>query len=96
MYSVFSQLFYFKKNQWEKRKNHWPFAFFREGELALAKNTITGIPILLTVTAFCLSDMFGAVVVGIGTAGLVRIRDMLAPLPASPAEKLAVKGFISR
>ncbi|XP_028284231.1 biliverdin reductase A [Parambassis ranga] len=40
--------------------------------------------------------MFGAVVVGIGTAGLVRIRDMLAPLPASPAEKLAVKGFISR
>ncbi|XP_073347151.1 biliverdin reductase A [Pagrus major] len=40
--------------------------------------------------------MFGAVVVGIGTAGWVRIRDMLAPLPGSPAEKLTVRGFISR
>uniref|UniRef100_A0A3P8TTR3 Biliverdin reductase A n=1 Tax=Amphiprion percula TaxID=161767 RepID=A0A3P8TTR3_AMPPE len=40
--------------------------------------------------------MFGAVVVGIGTAGWVRIRDMLAPALGSPAEKLAVKGFISR
>ncbi|XP_034744489.1 biliverdin reductase A [Etheostoma cragini] len=40
--------------------------------------------------------MFGAVVVGIGTAGWVRIRDMLAPLPGSAAEKLNVKGFISR
>ncbi|XP_030259223.1 biliverdin reductase A [Sparus aurata] len=40
--------------------------------------------------------MFGAVVVGIGTAGWVRIRDMLSPLPGSPAEKLAVRGFISR
>ncbi|XP_071348219.1 biliverdin reductase A [Trachinotus anak] len=40
--------------------------------------------------------MFGAVVVGIGTAGWVRIRDMLAPLPGSPAENLSVKGFISR
>ncbi|XP_069581886.1 biliverdin reductase A [Brachyistius frenatus] len=40
--------------------------------------------------------MFGAVVVGIGTAGWVRIRDMLAPLPGSPAEQLSVKGFISR
>lgn len=40
--------------------------------------------------------MFGAVVVGIGTAGWVRIRDMLAPAPGSAAEKLAVKGFISR
>ncbi|XP_022076199.1 biliverdin reductase A [Acanthochromis polyacanthus] len=40
--------------------------------------------------------MFGAVVVGIGTAGWVRIRDMLAPTFGSPAEKLAVKGFISR
>ncbi|KAM7401454.1 hypothetical protein PAMA_005588 [Pampus argenteus] len=40
--------------------------------------------------------MFGAVVVGVGTAGWVRIRDMLAPLPGSPAEKLTVKGFISR
>ncbi|XP_051267765.1 biliverdin reductase A [Dicentrarchus labrax] len=40
--------------------------------------------------------MFGAVVVGIGTAGWVRMRDMLAPLPGSAAEKLAVRGFISR
>uniref|UniRef100_A0AAZ3PBF7 Biliverdin reductase A n=1 Tax=Oncorhynchus tshawytscha TaxID=74940 RepID=A0AAZ3PBF7_ONCTS len=40
--------------------------------------------------------MFGSVVVGIGTAGFVRIRDILAPLPSSAAEKLSVKGFISR
>ncbi|XP_027131215.1 biliverdin reductase A [Larimichthys crocea] len=40
--------------------------------------------------------MFGAVVVGIGIAGRVRIRDMLTPLPGTPAEKLTVKGFISR
>ncbi|XP_035526741.1 biliverdin reductase A [Morone saxatilis] len=40
--------------------------------------------------------MFGAVVVGIGTAGWVRMRDMLAPLPGSAAEKLTVRGFISR
>uniref|UniRef100_A0A8D3BC81 Biliverdin reductase A n=1 Tax=Scophthalmus maximus TaxID=52904 RepID=A0A8D3BC81_SCOMX len=42
------------------------------------------------------ASMFGAVVVGIGTAGRVRIRDMLAPLPGSPAEQLRVRGFISR
>ncbi|XP_015252792.1 PREDICTED: biliverdin reductase A [Cyprinodon variegatus] len=40
--------------------------------------------------------MWGAVVVGIGTAGAVRIRDMLNPLPGSAAEKLSVRGFISR
>nr|XP_020475283.1 biliverdin reductase A [Monopterus albus]XP_020475284.1 biliverdin reductase A [Monopterus albus]XP_020475285.1 biliverdin reductase A [Monopterus albus]XP_020475286.1 biliverdin reductase A [Monopterus albus] len=40
--------------------------------------------------------MFGAVVVGIGRVGLVRIRDMLAPLPGSSAENITVKGFISR
>lgn len=34
--------------------------------------------------------------VGLGVAGSVRIRDMLAPLPDSAAEKLSVKGFISR
>lgn len=34
--------------------------------------------------------------VGIGTAGYVRIRDILAPLPGSSVEKLTVKGFISR
>lgn len=40
--------------------------------------------------------MLGAVVVGLGVAGSVRVRDMLAPLPGSAAEKLIVKGFISR
>ncbi|XP_061652589.1 biliverdin reductase A [Phyllopteryx taeniolatus] len=40
--------------------------------------------------------MFGAVVLGIGTAGWVRIRDILAPLEGSSAEKLDVKGFVSR
>lgn len=40
--------------------------------------------------------MFGAAVVGIGIAGWVRIRDMLVPLPGSPAENIVVKGFISR
>ncbi|KAM4543390.1 biliverdin reductase A [Fundulus diaphanus] len=40
--------------------------------------------------------MFGAVVVGVGIAGGVRIRDMLNPLPGSGAEKLVVRGFISR
>ncbi|XP_062373377.1 biliverdin reductase A [Sardina pilchardus] len=40
--------------------------------------------------------MFGVVVVGIGIAGRVRIRDLLAPLPSSAAEKMSVKGFVSR
>ncbi|XP_034038711.1 biliverdin reductase A [Thalassophryne amazonica] len=40
--------------------------------------------------------MFGAVVVGVGLAGRVRITDMLTPLRDSAAEKLTVKGFISR
>lgn len=40
--------------------------------------------------------MFGAVVVGVGIAGWVRIRDMLAPLTGSPAERIAIKGFVSR
>uniref|UniRef100_A0A3Q3XMA9 Uncharacterized protein n=1 Tax=Mola mola TaxID=94237 RepID=A0A3Q3XMA9_MOLML len=40
--------------------------------------------------------MFGAVVVGVGMAGAVRIRDMLAPLHGSPAENLVIRGFISR
>lgn len=40
--------------------------------------------------------MFGVVVVGIGIAGRVRIRDLLAPLPSSAAEKMALKGFVSR
>ncbi|XP_012690674.2 biliverdin reductase A [Clupea harengus] len=41
-------------------------------------------------------DMFGVVVVGIGIAGRVRIRDLLAPLPSSATEKMSVKGFVSR
>ncbi|KAL0966125.1 hypothetical protein UPYG_G00291210 [Umbra pygmaea] len=41
-------------------------------------------------------DMFGSVVVGIGRAGAVRIGDLLSPLPCSTADKLSVKGFISR
>ncbi|XP_051555077.1 biliverdin reductase A-like [Myxocyprinus asiaticus] len=40
--------------------------------------------------------MFGSVVVGIGIAGCVRMRDLLAPLPSSAAEKLTIKGFVSR
>ncbi|XP_068197548.1 biliverdin reductase A isoform X2 [Antennarius striatus] len=40
--------------------------------------------------------MFRAVVVGVGTAGQVRIRDVLNPLPGSPAMKLRASGFISR
>ncbi|CAL1579007.1 unnamed protein product [Knipowitschia caucasica] len=40
--------------------------------------------------------MLGAVVVGLGMAGSVRIRDMLAPLTGSAAEQLSVKGFVSR
>ncbi|XP_035286220.1 biliverdin reductase A isoform X2 [Anguilla anguilla] len=40
--------------------------------------------------------MLGAVVVGIGRAGQARMRDLLAPLPSSPAEKLVLKGFVSR
>ncbi|KAM3604039.1 uncharacterized protein V6R79_005603 [Siganus canaliculatus] len=42
------------------------------------------------------TSMFGAVVVGVGVAGRVRIRDLIAPLSGSPAENVAVKGFISR
>ncbi|XP_007250759.3 biliverdin reductase A [Astyanax mexicanus] len=40
--------------------------------------------------------MLGSVVVGLGIAGGVRIRDLLAPLPSSAAEKFTVKGFVSR
>uniref|UniRef100_A0A9J7X554 Biliverdin reductase A n=2 Tax=Cyprinus carpio TaxID=7962 RepID=A0A9J7X554_CYPCA len=40
--------------------------------------------------------MLGSVVVGIGIAGSVRIRDLLAPLPSSAAEKFSIKGFVSR
>nr|XP_056713739.1 biliverdin reductase A [Euleptes europaea] len=40
--------------------------------------------------------MFGTVVVGVGIAGSVRIRDLLNPLPSSPAEQLKLVGFVSR
>ncbi|KAG8572610.1 hypothetical protein GDO81_012102 [Engystomops pustulosus] len=40
--------------------------------------------------------MFGVVVVGIGIAGSVRIRDLLNPLPSSPSESLKLQGFVSR
>ncbi|KAJ7322708.1 hypothetical protein JRQ81_018995 [Phrynocephalus forsythii] len=40
--------------------------------------------------------MFGTVVIGIGIAGSVRIRDLLNPLPSSPTEHLKLLGFVSR
>ncbi|XP_057190617.1 biliverdin reductase A [Triplophysa rosa] len=40
--------------------------------------------------------MRGSVVVGLGIAGCVRLRELLAPLPASAADKLTIKGFVSR
>jgi len=40
--------------------------------------------------------MLGSVVVGLGIAGSVRIRDLIAPLPSSAAEKLSIRGFVSR
>nr|XP_060637546.1 biliverdin reductase A [Anolis sagrei ordinatus] len=40
--------------------------------------------------------MIGTVVIGIGMAGSVRIRDLLNPLPSSPAEHLKLLGFVSR
>lgn len=41
-------------------------------------------------------DMFGCVVVGVGMAGRVRIRDLLTPLPSSTAEIFTLKGLVSR
>uniref|UniRef100_A0A8D0E119 Biliverdin reductase A n=1 Tax=Salvator merianae TaxID=96440 RepID=A0A8D0E119_SALMN len=40
--------------------------------------------------------MFGTVVIGIGIAGSVRIRDLLNSLPSSPAAHLQLLGFVSR
>lgn len=40
--------------------------------------------------------MFGCVVVGVGIAGRVRIRDLLTPLSSSAAEIFTIKGFVSR
>ncbi|KAB5579815.1 hypothetical protein PHYPO_G00199270 [Pangasianodon hypophthalmus] len=47
-------------------------------------------------TRFICGDMFGCVVVGVGMAGRVRIRDLLAPLPSSAAEIFTLKGLVSR
>uniref|UniRef100_A0A8C0V7S0 Biliverdin reductase A n=1 Tax=Cyanistes caeruleus TaxID=156563 RepID=A0A8C0V7S0_CYACU len=40
--------------------------------------------------------MFGTVVVGVGIAGLARIRDLMNPMPSSPSEHLKLFGFVSR
>ncbi|NXA52532.1 BIEA reductase, partial [Nothocercus julius] len=40
--------------------------------------------------------MFGTVVVGLGIAGLARIRDLMNPMPSSPSEHLKLFGFVSR
>ncbi|KAM5158363.1 biliverdin reductase A [Mantella aurantiaca] len=40
--------------------------------------------------------MLGVVVMGIGIAGSVRIRDLLNPLQSSPSENLKLVGFVSR
>ncbi|NXE50813.1 BIEA reductase, partial [Casuarius casuarius] len=40
--------------------------------------------------------MFGTVVVGLGIAGLARIRDLMSPMPSSPSEHLKLFGFVSR
>ncbi|XP_028659890.1 biliverdin reductase A [Erpetoichthys calabaricus] len=40
--------------------------------------------------------MFGTVVVGVGIAGRVRIRDLVNPLPSTASEKMIPKGFVSR
>ncbi|XP_076829783.1 biliverdin reductase A [Brachyhypopomus gauderio] len=40
--------------------------------------------------------MFGSVVIGLGMAGNARIRDLLAPLESSVAEKFTIKGVVSR
>ncbi|NXE28853.1 BIEA reductase, partial [Ardeotis kori] len=40
--------------------------------------------------------MFGTVVVGVGIAGLARIRDLMNPMPSSPSEHLKLLGFVSR
>ncbi|XP_017677595.1 PREDICTED: biliverdin reductase A isoform X2 [Lepidothrix coronata] len=42
------------------------------------------------------SKMFGTVVVGVGIAGLARIRDLMNPMPSSPSEHLKLLGFVSR
>ncbi|GCC22547.1 hypothetical protein chiPu_0000935, partial [Chiloscyllium punctatum] len=42
------------------------------------------------------TEMLGVVIVGIGTAGRVRVRDLLNPLPNSAIEKLKLMGFVSR
>ncbi|NXA33282.1 BIEA reductase, partial [Eudromia elegans] len=43
-----------------------------------------------------INKMFGTVVVGLGIAGLARIRDLMNPMPSSPSEHLKLYGFVSR
>ncbi|XP_075601434.1 biliverdin reductase A isoform X5 [Balearica regulorum gibbericeps] len=43
-----------------------------------------------------INKMFGTVVVGVGIAGLARIRDLMNPMPSSPSEHLKLFGFVSR
>lgn len=43
-----------------------------------------------------ITRMFGTVVVGVGIAGLARIRDLMNPIPSSPSEHLKLFGFVSR
>ncbi|KAM6104229.1 biliverdin reductase A isoform 4-T4 [Theristicus caerulescens] len=43
-----------------------------------------------------INKMFGTVVVGVGIAGLARIRDLMNPMPSSPSEHLKLLGFVSR
>ncbi|XP_068092453.1 biliverdin reductase A [Hyperolius riggenbachi] len=40
--------------------------------------------------------MFGVVVVGMGIAGSVRLKELLNPLKSSPSENLKLVGFVSR
>ncbi|XP_061111488.1 biliverdin reductase A [Conger conger] len=40
--------------------------------------------------------MLGTVVVGVGRAGRARIADLCDPAPCSPADKLILRGFVSR
>lgn len=64
--------------------------------IAATKNKIGGFQQLTIFFFLVEGTMFGAVVVGIGIAGSVRIRDLLNPLQSSPSESLKLQGFVSR
>ncbi|KAG2458308.1 BIEA reductase, partial [Polypterus senegalus] len=46
--------------------------------------------------SFQTNNMFGTVVIGVGIAGRVRIRDLVNPLLSTASEKMIPKGFVSR